>query len=245
MKTVLVTGASSGIGAEIARHFDAKGYSVGLLGRNQERLTSVGATLKNPHEVFVCDLSSDSEVDALTEKLTKWTDTLDILINNAGLIALSPFEETNHPDWARHFEANLFGAFRVTKKALPLLKKGEGRSIVNISSNLGTHPIPNTSIYSASKAAMNNWTQGLASELAPNKIRVNAICPGIVNTPIHAFYGKSDDESKASIEACHGVSPLGRMGEPTDIAQAAEYIAHATWVTGAILPVDGGSNLAR
>ncbi len=244
MKTVLITGASSGIGAEIARQFDKPNHHLLLFGRDQEKLKSVSSEIREAStETFSCDLSQKSEVLQAFKDLAKTTSSIDILVNNAGLIQQNRFEDSKEEEWEYQFQANLFGSFRITQNSLSLLRKGEGKSIVNIASNLGFRPISNTSVYSATKAAMINWTKSLALELASENIRVNVICPGIVNTPIHSFYNKEDSESTNTRDACRKVSPLGKIGDPKDIAEAVEFLASSKWITGNTLEIDGGSTL--
>ena len=241
LKRAIVTGASSGIGAAIAKHLDASGFQVAILGRNEKRLNAIASTLTNPSLTLITDISKSSDVKKALQEIQKWTNTIDLLVNNAGCIKRQFFLDSDEDDWSMHFQTNLFGAFRITKGIFTLLKKAESPHVINISSSLAHEPIASTSIYSASKAAMNNWTRSLAMEWSKHRICVNSINPGLIYTPIHDFYEKKDKPSQMMIERAHKVSPLGRMGQVEDVVEAVDYLMKATWVTGSVLTVDGGS----
>ena len=237
-KYVVVTGAGSGIGLEISKELFKTGYIPLIIGRNAEKLKKASKELdQSPY--LSCDLSKKDS----TLELKKFFKALKqgkiyAVVNNAGAIKYGTFEDSSIDDWTFHYNANVVSAINCSKAFLENLKETSG-SIVNISSTLGIKPIENTSGYSAAKAAMNSLTQSMALELAPNKIRVNSICPGIVNTPIHF-------ESQSKTENWHQVfseaQPLGRVGEPEDIAGIVCFLIsdRAQWITGGIIPVDGG-----
>ena len=237
-KYVVVTGAGSGIGLEISRELFNCGYTPLLIGRNSEKLQKASKGLDQA-PYLSCDLiKSDS-----TLELKKFFTSLKEgkvfgVINNAGAIKYGTFEESSNEDWSFHFNANVMSAINCSKAFLENLKETEG-AIVNISSTLGLKPIENTSGYSAAKAAMNSMTQSMALELSNYKIRVNAICPGIVNTPIHS---ESQSKSEDWHEMLKNAQPLGRVGEPDDISGIACFLISekAKWITGSLIPVDGG-----
>ncbi len=241
LKRAIITGASSGIGAAIAQHLDAHDFQVAILGRDKKKLNAVASELTHPPLILITDISKSSNVKKALQKIQKWTDTIDLLVNNAGRINRQSFLESNEDDWSMHFQTNLFGAFRITKGIFKLLKKAGSPHVINISSSLAQDPIAYTSIYSASKAAMNNWTRSLAMEWSEYRICVNSINPGIIYTPIHDFYEKTDKTSQVAIKRCHQISPLGRMGQAQDVVEAVDYLMKTTWVTGSVLTVDGGS----
>ena len=241
LKKAVVTGASSGIGSAVAKHLDANGFQVAILGRNTKRLNAVASDLMHSPLILNADISKSSDVKKALQKIQKWTDTIDLLVNNAGRIHRQFFLDSDEDDWSMHFETNLFGAFRITKGLFKLLKKAKSSHVINISSSLAHEPIASTSIYSASKAAMNNWTKSLAMEWSEHRICVNSINPGLIYTPIHDFYEKKDKASQIVIERCHQISPLGRMGQVQDVVEAVDYLVKTTWVTGSVLTVDGGS----
>ena len=241
LKKAVVTGASSGIGAAITKHLDANNFQVAILGRDTKRLNAVASELIHPPFILTADISNSSDAKKSLQKIQKWTDKVDLLVNNAGRIHRQLFLDSDEDDWSMHFQTNLFGAFRITKGIFNLLKKAKSSHVINISSSLAHEPIASTSIYSASKAAMNNWTRSLAMEWSEHRICVNSINPGLIYTPIHDFYEKKDKTSQMVIERANKISPLGRMGQVEDVVEAVDYLMKTTWVTGSVLTVDGGS----
>jgi NAD(P)-dependent dehydrogenase (short-subunit alcohol dehydrogenase family) len=243
-KAVLITGASSGIGAATAKLFSEQGYFVFLLGRNEDRLHEVALECRNGASLLKADLNNEAQIDKYTQHLFERPDTsLEVLVNNAGIFERHDFLHDGLDVWRRQFDTNFFGSINLTQKLLPLfLVRGHG-SIVNVSSTLGMRPVSHTSAYSASKAAMINWTQSLALELGPKKIRVNCVCPGIVDTPIHTFH--QSPEKTEVLDQMRSLQPLQRIGTPEEIAKAIYFLGsdQSSWTTGAILAVDGGINL--
>lgn len=228
----VVTGASSGIGRSISDLLISKGYTVIGLGREVSRLKSS----KN----IIADLSKESACLQACSEIREYLGNLPLhgLVNNAGVVDRLSFMDTSFQIWERHFQTNLMSAIRLTHELYPQLKAVKGSSVLNISSTLGIRPIADTAAYSAMKAAMVNWTKTLALEWAKDGIRVNCICPGLVDTPIHAFH--SQDESK-KVDA-HKAQPLGRMGTPKEIAQGSWFLLSedSSWTTGAVNVIDGG-----
>jgi NAD(P)-dependent dehydrogenase (short-subunit alcohol dehydrogenase family) len=245
-KAVLITGASSGIGAATARLFARHGYFVFLLGRNEDRLHEVALDCPNGASLLKADLNNEAQVDKYTRHLYERPDVdLQVLVNNAGIYERHQFHEDLNLDlWRNQFETNLFGSIRLTQKVLPLLLQKKSGSIINVSSTLGLKPAGGASAYSASKAAMISWTQSLALELGPQNIRVNCVAPGIVDTPIHPFH-QSEQKAQA-LESLNTLQPLRRIGTADEIAQAIYFLGspQSSWTTGSILCVDGGINLA-
>ena len=249
-KYVLITGASSGIGAATSKFFAAQGWQVALLGRNIQRLEQTKSECQGRASIFSCDLSSGEAVEVTIKTILKWSSgKLHALINNAGIYepgpAVSPNASKNLQGWRHQFEVNLFSAVYVTELLLPALAASAPSAVVNVSSTLGLRPIANTTAYSASKAAMVNWTQGLALELGSQRVRVNAVCPGLVDTPIHPFHCLKKEEKDQAIEKLKSLQPLGRIGQAQEIAQAIYFLAseNSSWTTGSVLVVDGGINL--
>lgn len=243
--TVLVTGASSGIGASISQLFSEKGYHVVLAARSLEKLKHVQKNCPKPTTLLTFDLhdveKSFHEIKSLQEKLPP----IEILINNAGIFQTGAFEAVSNESWYEQFEVNFFSAVKLTRFLWPSFKKNRKGSILNISSSLGIKPSPGTSAYSASKAAMNNWTMNLAQEGEGFNIRANAICPGIIDTPIHGFHKLEKEEKSKQAESIHQMQLLKALGEPQDIARAAFFLAsdESKWTTGSILTIDGGISL--
>lgn len=230
---VVITGASSGIGEHCARVLSAKNYIPILVARRKDALETVARGLKGPSHIIVGDINDPATDQEILSILRN--QPLRGLINNAGRYVRSEFSAASDTDWLQTFQTNLFSAARLTRNLLPALRAHDTPAIVNVSSTLGMKPVPHTSVYSASKAAMNSWTQALALELAP-KIRVSCVCPGIIDTPLHAFTA----EQKKLLA---GAQPLGRVGEPSEIADAVVFLLESKWTTGAILAVDGGISL--
>lgn len=241
-KLAIITGASSGIGHAIAQALHPLDYHLVLLGRNTERLKAVASTLSGS-EYYQCDLDDIDQVTKISGSLANNFKDKNfnkvVLINNAGIVSRMPFQDNSLEEWHKQFQINLFSPAILTQGLLPFLKEQKQSRIINISSTLALRPIENTSIYSASKAALNSMTQALALELAPFRIPVNAICPGIVETPIHAFYKTEDSALREQLNA---VQPMGRIGQPEDIAKTVAFYAEnaSEWITGTLIPVDGG-----
>lgn len=244
----VVTGAGQGIGQAIAQTLIAKGHRVFGLGRTLEKLKATAALL--PPETFSfedCDLTSLETTNSSVLKIRQWLKDQKLpllgLVNNAGVYDRVSFNDSDDELWQRQFDNNLLSAVRLTRLLQPDLASSAPSSVLNISSTLGIRPIKDTSAYSAIKAAMINWTQTLALEWAPVKIRVNVIAPGLTDTPIHAFHSKPESDSERKF--AHGAQPLGRMGTAEDIALAAAFLLSedSKWTTGSILSVDGGIQL--
>lgn len=235
----LVTGAGSGIGFSIAENLIANGNVVFTLGRDRDKLDTAAKTLgPKVFHFFKADLANSKSIREATEAIRLWlqSNSLPLLgiVNNAGIYDFGAFTQTTDEVWERQFKTNLLSAVHLTRELYPELKAAAPSSVLNISSTLGLRPVSGTSAYSALKAAMVNWTHTLALEWAAQKIRVNCICPGLVQTPIHG-------NRELSAEA----QPLGRVGQPEDIARAAGFLlsSDSDWITGAVLPVDGGIHL--
>jgi NAD(P)-dependent dehydrogenase (short-subunit alcohol dehydrogenase family) len=245
---ILVTGASKGIGRAIAEELAGPSTTLLLVGRNEEDLKKVQSQLKGPSRYYVCDLAYPHQIQTLIEELILFFrsgNQLKGLVNNAGIFKPQKSEEARLDLWQTQMQVNLLSAVQITESLLPFLIEAKPSWILNISSSLATRPSRFKGAYGATKAAMNHWTQTLAIELGPHQVRVNAICPGIVDTPIHNFHHLPEDEKQRHIEKLNNLQPLRRIGKPSDIAKAARYLCSeaASWVTGAIFNVDGGVNL--
>lgn len=244
----VVTGSGSGIGQSIARKLVGQGHTVFGLGRDRAKLQRTAESLPAGRFVFAgADLADIRGVKSAAFEIRGLLAEKNLpllgLVNNAGVFDRLSFHQTPDEVWERQFHTNLMSAVRLTREFYSELKKSAPSSVLNISSTLGLRPIKDTTAYSAIKAAMVNWSQGLALEWAADNIRVNCLCPGLVDTPIHDFHShKEDDESR---KQAHAAQPLGRMGVPADIADAAWFLMSpsSSWTTGAVLSVDGGISL--
>lgn len=227
IKTALITGAGSGIGLATAKALSELGTITYLLGRDEKKLLQAQSQLKSKSEILICDLSSLEDIQKTAELLKQKNVHFDLLVNNAGIFSFQSFVSTSDDEWIRQWNTNFLGPVRLTRALLPLLN--DGSSIINVGSTLGGITVANTSHYSSTKAAIHNWTQGLALELAP-KIRVNCISPGIIQTQMNPG-------------DMHSAQPMQRMGQPEDIAEAIVFMAQSEWMTGSIVPLDGGISI--
>jgi NAD(P)-dependent dehydrogenase (short-subunit alcohol dehydrogenase family) len=249
LKTVLITGAGTGIGRATAERFLSEGWNVIAVGRRIEPLQALQLSAPTGRVLTLsCDLTSSMEVKSLLyeiEKQRQFATSLTALVNNAGLYERVAFEQSDDSHWNRIFEANLMAPMRLTRALLPFIKANRG-AIINVASTLGLKPASSTLAYSAAKAALVNWTQGLALEVAPNGVRANCVCPGIVDTPIHPFHTQPPDKKARTLERLAPLQPLGRIGQPSEIAHAIWSLVApgSEWMTGSILTIDGGISLA-
>jgi NAD(P)-dependent dehydrogenase (short-subunit alcohol dehydrogenase family) len=238
--TVLITGAGTGIGLATAELFLERGYGVIASGRRAGPLDQLAKRFPDRVLARPCDIADAGSVDQFVTAVRsskRFYDGLCVIVNNAGIYERAEVLKTSDVTWTKLFETNLLGAVRVTRPFEAILSKNKG-VIVNVSSNLGLKPIAETSAYSAVKAAMINWTQSLALELGDKQIRANCVCPGIIETPIHPFFGQNE-EVKAPLQK---LQPLGRIGQPRDVAHAIFSVSGpgSEWMTGAVLTIDGG-----
>ncbi|GAA0585946.1 3-oxoacyl-[acyl-carrier-protein] reductase [Caenispirillum bisanense] len=235
-KTVLVTGASGGLGAAVAKALHARGAVVAISGTRREALDALAVTLADRVHVLPCNLSSAEDVEALVPAAVEAMGSLDVLVNNAGVTRDGLILRMKDEDWQSVIDVNLTAAFRLSRAAVKGMMKRRSGRIINITSIVGHTGNPGQVNYAASKAGMTGLTKSLAQEVASRGITVNCIAPGFIET---AMTDKLSDEQKAKLNA--GI-PLGRMGTPEDIAAAVIYLAsdEASYVTGQTLHVNGG-----
>jgi dihydroanticapsin dehydrogenase len=241
-KVALVTGGSRGIGFAIAKILSDNGASVVITSKNSEKIKQAETKISNSFGI-TCDIKKKNEVQNVLEQTIKKFGKLDILVNNAGIFPkIKLLHEIEEEEWNEVLDVNLTGQFRFTKEAIPHLQKTSG-CIINISSDAGLKAYQgfNADAYSASKAALIVLTKCWALEYAKNKIRVNCICPGVVDTDMTKPFLKNQKD----IEFMNNEHPLGRIGQPEEIGKSVLYFASddALWITGAILAVDGGESI--
>jgi meso-butanediol dehydrogenase / (S,S)-butanediol dehydrogenase / diacetyl reductase len=225
-KYVVVTGAASGLGLAIAMGLEQEGATVIALDRDK-------APFKNSH---TCDIADEAQVKSILSALPQ----IDGVVNSAGIARRARTDETEMADFDAVMAVNVRGAFLVSKYALPQLRR-KGGCILHVSSGVATTGLRNRAAYTASKGALLSLTRNQALDYAGDKVRVNSLCPGFVNTPLLA---SMPPERRAKLTALH---PLGRMGEPEDIAHMALFLLsdQASWITGQAIAVDGGFNIGH
>ena len=241
-KVALVTGGSRGIGYAVAKIFSEKGATVVITGKDSDRLEKAASEINNATGI-VADIRKKDDVKNVVKKIIEKFGRLDILVNNAGIFPkIKLLHEIDEDEWNEVLDVNLTGQFRFTKEAIPHLQKTAG-SIINISSDAGLKAYQdfNADAYSAAKAALILLTKCWALEYAKDKIRVNCICPGVVDTDMTKPFMKTQKD----IEFMNNEHPIGRIGQPEEVAKAVMYFASedAAWITGAVLTVDGGESI--
>lgn len=246
-KSALITGGGSGIGKATALLFAREGAIVTLAGRRESKLReTVDAVQKNGGKAYwvVGDISKVGDTERIVKETIGHCGGLDILVNNAGVFKGIKITDTTEEEYDRIMDINLKGTYFMCKYAIPELEKRGGGSIVNISSTLGIKGIrqTTTSVYAASKGGIVVLTKTLALELSPHKIRVNCICPAVVETEIFETLGIPTEKIPERMKMWESFHPIGRNGKPEDIAHAILYFASddSSWATGSILNLDGG-----
>ncbi len=239
-KIAVITGGSTGIGLATAQRFIADGAQVVITGRNQEALDLAVAELGDRATGIRGDVASLEDLDRLFAQVQKQFGRVDVLFANAGIAPFVPFEAVTEDHFDRLFNINVRGLFFTVQKALPLLS--ENASIILNASVVAHSGLPNTSVYSATKAAVRSLGRTLAAELSPRGIRVNVVSPGLIETPLVGKLGLSQDEIDAFAEQVVNQTPLGRPGKPGEIASTVAFLASddASYFTGADLVADGG-----
>lgn len=235
----LVTGGSSGIGRAIAEALYREGAEVYVCARGAKGLVEAAKKI-GEIGAFRCDVTKPRELDRMFGRIRR----LDVLVNNAGgMDHYGGHRETDLATWRRTFDLNLFSVVEMTRRALPLLRKTKG-TIVNIASEVGKQPFEMAPDYCAAKSALLSFSKSLANELAPEGIRVNAVCPGPVLTDSWRAEAKSPADLRRIVsQAVRNRVPLGRIGAPEDVAGIVAFLCspHASWITGAAISVDGGA----
>jgi 3-oxoacyl-[acyl-carrier protein] reductase len=241
-KVAVVTGASKGIGAAIAKALAGEGASVvvnyssskAAADKVVEDITAQGGKAA----AVQANVAQKADIDRLFTETTKRFGPIDVLVNNAGIYEFSPIEEITEDHFRKQFDLNVLGLLLTTQQALKHFKP-EGGAIINLSSVVSTLAPPNASVYSATKAAVDAVTSSLAKELGPRNVRVNAIRPSMVETEGTHTAGLTSGEMRKWVES---QTPLGRIGQPQDIAGAAVFLASsdAAWITGETLLISGG-----
>jgi len=251
-KIAIVTGGASGIGKEVATRFVAEGGSVVINGRNLAKAEAVAREIDPTGKrvvVHAGDIALPATSDAVVKTAIGQFGRVDVLFNNAGIFAPKPFLEINEVEYDRFLDIILKGKFFAAQAAAKAMKaSGRGGAIVQTGSMWGLQAIGATpsAAYSAANAGVHALVKNLAIELASDKIRVNAIAPAVIETPVYGTF-LAPEQVKAVLPTFNAMHPLGRNGQPVDAAEALLFLAsdHASFITGVVLPVDGGVMAGR
>jgi len=237
-KAAIVTGGGSGIGKAIAAAFVREGAKVAICGRNARRLVQAASEIGPQCLALTADVSRSDEITRVVKQTLEEFERLDILVNNAGILLAGTAESLTDEQWEQTFNTNVRGVWQLSRAALPHMRKAGSGSIINIASVLSSLGARNRVAYAASKGAVLAMTRAMALDQAEDNIRINCICPGIVETEMVAAFNL-DDNARQQRMAAH---PMGRFGQPEDIAGLAVFLAsdEARWITGAAFPADGG-----
>lgn len=241
-KVALVTGGGSGLGLAIAQKFTEAGIVTIIAGRDKNKLDAAQETIGELCHARVCDLNDLKSIPKFVQQLLSEFGHIDILVNNAGINMKKEFTEVTDEDFLSVMNTNVTAVFVLSREVVKQMLPRENGCIINISSMAAQYGLPKVIAYSASKTAIDGMTRAMAVELSPKGIRVNAIAPGFIYSAMTAKALDSDPERKAKV---FGRTPMGHMGQPEDIGNAALYLASdaAKYVTGVVLPVDGGNSI--
>lgn len=244
-KIAFITGGGTGIGRACALAFAAEGAQVAVAGRRKEPLAAIAREIEalgGKAMAVICDIVDRGAVETAIARVATHFGMLNVVVNNAGAVAVGTAEETSDEDWSRVQATNLTGTFNVSRSALPHFRKSGGGSIVNIGSYLGIVGRQRRAAYCAAKAGVAGLTRAMALDHAHENIRVNCVCPAIVETEMALLSLSKAPDPEAARKQRIAELPLGRFGKPEDIALMALYLAsdESSWVTGTVFPIDGG-----
>ncbi len=244
-KTALITGGGTGIGRACAVLFAREGAKVAVAGRRAEPTAAVAAEISGAGGealAAACDVTKSAEVERAVQSVVARFGRLDVVVNNAGAVLAATAEETSEADWDRLLGVNLKGTFLVSRAVLPELRKAGGGVIINIGSVLGLVGMKQRAAYAAAKGGVTLLTKAMALDHAHEGIRINCICPSLVETELIRELFSVVPDPEAHRRQRIAQIPLGRLGRPEDVAQLALFLAseESSWLTGAALPLDGG-----
>lgn len=240
--TAIVTGANAGLGFATAKKFCKKGIITYVNGRNQEKTEKACEELGENARPFVLDINDLDQIPAAVSTLAAEAGHIDILVNNAGINMKKEFLDVTNDEFQSILHTNVVALFAISREVVKVMKKNGGGSIINISSMAAQYGIPKVIAYSASKTAIDGMTRAMAVDLAQFGVRVNAVAPGFIETNMSRKALDNDPERKNKVLSR---TPMGKLGQPSDIADAVYYFAtsESAFVTGTILPVDGGNSI--
>ena len=228
MSVVLITGGSGAIGAALVREFAATDDVIFTYNTNREQICDNAVSLQ-------MDVADANSVREAVERVLKEFSRIDVLVNNAGISLIKPFLDTTAEEWQRMLDVDLTGVFNVTKAVVPSMVSRKSGAVVNVSSVWGVHGASCETAYSAAKAGVIGFTKALAKELGPSGITVNAVAPGVLDSPMNSAHLSEQELSELAEE-----TPLGRLGMPEEVARAVRSLAENRFITGQVLGVDGG-----
>lgn len=238
----VITGGASGIGLAVARLAIQRGARAALLDLDPAALSAAAESLQGAALPLVCDVTDAQAVKAAVEAAADWLGGIDAVVNSAGIDLLAPLEQTDDAGWARMLAVNLTGPMLVCRAAMPHLRRAGGGTIVNVSSGAGLAPLLNRTAYCATKAGVIMFGKALAIEAAADGVRVNAVCPGAVDTPLFRTSYENSADPDRDLDAIRQRYALKRVAAPEEIAEAVLYLSGpaSSYVTGTALAVDGG-----
>jgi NAD(P)-dependent dehydrogenase (short-subunit alcohol dehydrogenase family) len=241
-KTAIVTGGASGLGFAIARKFADNDIKVILIGRNETRLQEACQSLGTLAEYIRFDLTRLDDISVLVSQVVEKAGQVDILVNNAGIHLKKALLDVTSEEYQHIILTNQTAVFSLTREVAGIMKKQGKGSILNISSMASQYGLPNVIAYTASKSAIEGMTRAMAVELSPLGIRVNCIAPGFIKTNMSSLALDNDPERKIKVLSR---TPMGRLGKPEEVAEAAYFLISdaAAYITGVVLPVDGGNSI--
>jgi NAD(P)-dependent dehydrogenase (short-subunit alcohol dehydrogenase family) len=241
-RVAIVTGGGSGLGYAITEKFIAAGIHTVIVGRDEQKLSNAKEKLGELCYPVVCDVSDLESIPGLVKDIIKRFGQVDILVNNAGINMKKEFAEVTDEEFQKVITTNLCSVFAISREVVKQMLMQKSGSIINISSMAAQYGLPKVIAYSASKTAIDGMTRAMAVELSPKGIRINAIAPGFIVTAMTDAALNADPERK---EKVFGRTPMGYMGQPSDIGDAALFLTSdaAKYITGVILPVDGGNSI--
>jgi NAD(P)-dependent dehydrogenase (short-subunit alcohol dehydrogenase family) len=241
-KVAIVTGGGSGLGFAIAQKFTENGITTIIAGRDTEKLNKAKEQLGDLCHAITCDVSDLKTIPAFVQNVLARFGQIDILVNNAGINQKKEFTEVTDEEFQNIITTNVTAVFTMSREVVKHMLEKKSGCIINISSMAAQYGLPKVIAYSASKTAIDGMTRAMAVELSPNGIRVNAIAPGFIYSAMTEKALNSDPERKAKV---FGRTPMGYMGQPSDIGDAALFLASdaSKYITGVILPVDGGNSI--
>ncbi|WPU99639.1 SDR family oxidoreductase [Mucilaginibacter sp. cycad4] len=241
-KLAIVTGGASGLGLATTKKFIEQGIKTIIIGRDEAKLITAAQQFGKLCSYKQYDLSDTNGVPQLIAEIEAEFGAPDILVNNAGINHKKAFAEVTDEEFSKVIQTNLTSVFAISREVVKTMLKAGGGNIVNISSMAAQYGIPYVIAYTASKTAIEGMTRAMATELSPQGIRVNCVAPGFIATDMSA---KALDNDPARKQKVMGRTPMGKLGEPADVAEAVYYLAtdSAKYVTGVILQVDGGNSI--